>query len=166
MLREPMSADEPVQFGISGDYCYEYLRRESGIHRFRPRDAAAGTVRVRVAAVVAERCEPVFVNRVALKKRGHYGGRVRSRSVVSEPCRLILQNDASLEDSRDLAAWYAASWARRPADVDENVRRYDDEPLLVKDLLTGQSFNRGDWLKPAGFHKLLCERVDAGMAAG
>ena len=166
MLREPMSADEPVQFGISGDYCYGYLRRESGIHRFRPRDAAAGTVRVRVAAVVAERCEPVFENRVALKKRGHYGGRVRSRSVVSEPCRLILQNDASLEDNRDLAAWYAASWVRRPVDVDENVRRYDDEPLLVKDLLTGQSFNRGDWLKPTGFHKLLCERVDAGMAAG
>ena len=40
------------------------------------------------------------------------------------------------------------------------MRRYDDEPMLVKDLLTGRRFNRGDCLKPSAFHALLCERVD------
>ena len=164
MLHEPLAADEPVLFAVGGDYCHGYLRLECGIHRFRPRDAAAGAVRVRVAACAAERCEPAFESRTALKKRGHFGGRVRSRSVVGEPCRLVLQNDASLEDNRDLAARYAASWHHRAADVDENVRRYDDEPPLVKDLLTGQRFVRGDWAKPAAFHALLCDRVDAGSS--
>lgn len=160
VLHEPLTAEEPVFFGISGDYCLGYLLLESGIHRFRQEEPASGAVRVSAVPWSGGRCDPVFQTRVALKKTGQLGGRIRSRCVVSEPSRLVLQNQNSLEDNREVAALCATSWADRPADVDENVRRYDSNPLLIKDLLTKKTFHRVDCLKPENFHALLCQRID------
>lgn len=41
------------------------------------------------------------------------------------------------------------------------VRRYDLEPFLVRDFLTGTTTGRADVLHPEHFHELLCARIDA-----
>jgi len=140
MLHEPVNALEPILVSIEGEYCNGYLRLENGIHRFRHAESASGTVRVRVVPWVANRCDPKFESRVALKKTGQLNGRIRSRSVLTEPTRLTLQNSATLEVNREIASLCALSWKQRAADVDENIRRYDLEPYLIKDLLTQQTF--------------------------
>jgi len=163
MLHEPMEDPESIVFSLEGAYCNGYLRLENGTHRFRQQGSSAAAVRVRITPWLATRCQVEFESRTALKQIGQLGGRIRSRTVVKSPSRLVLQNENTLESNREFAARYAQSWFQREADVDENIRRYDEEPFLVKDHLTEQTFNRRDCLKPDGFHDLLCQRVDASV---
>ena len=160
MLHEPMSDSESISFSLEGAYCNGYLFQENGTHRFRQQGNSTAAIRVRATPWLAEKCHAEFESRVALKQTGQLGGRIKSRTVVNMPGRLVLQNENTLERNRDIAAIYAQSWQQRLADVDENVRRYDEGPFLVKDHLTQQTFNRRDCLKPEAFHKLLCQRID------
>lgn len=160
MLHEPLDDSEVIMFSLKGAYCNGYLRLENGTHRFRQQGESTAAIRVRATPWLSEECQVEFESRVALKKTGQLGGRVKSCTVINSPSRLVLQNENTLERNRDFAANYAHSWFQRIADVDENVRRYDENPFLVKDHLTEQSFNRRDCLKPDVFHALLCQRVD------
>lgn len=58
----------------------------------------------------------------------------------------------------------APSWQNRRYS-DEIVRRSDFEPFSVKDYLTHTSGGRQAMLKPAGFHRLLIQRVDSAADA-
>jgi len=40
------------------------------------------------------------------------------------------------------------------------VRRYDLEPFLVREFLTGTTTSRADTLRPDSFHELLCQRIE------
>jgi len=71
----------------------------------------------------------------------------------------VLQNELTIAENRELAREIAGSW-QRPRSSDAIVRRYDLEPFLLKDHLTGSSSGRRSSLKPAEFHELLCKRVD------
>lgn len=160
MLHEPMEDSESIMFSLEGAYCNGYLKRESGTHRFRRQGSSAAAIRVRVTPWLAIRCQAEFESRTALKQTGQLGGRIKSRTVVKSPSRFVLQNENTLERNREFATSYVQSWFERVADVDENIRRYDEDPFLVKDHLTEQKFNRRDCLKPDVFHELLCQRVD------
>ena len=160
MLHEPISDSESIMFSLTGAYCNGYLNQENGTHRFRQEENPTGAIRVRVTPWVAEQCHTLFESRVALKQTGQLGGRIKSRTIVNSPGRLVLQNENTLERNREIAASHAQSWNDRVADIDENVRRYDENPFLIKDQLTQQTFNRRDCLKPQLFHELLCQRVD------
>jgi len=160
ILHEPLNNSEPIMFSLKGEYCYGYLKRENGTHRFRHEGLASGAIRVRVTPWLDEHCQPEFESRIALKKTGQLGNRIRSSTVVNKPCRLVLQNEHTLEYNRELAIQYAQSWHQRVPDIDENIRRYDENPFMIKDHLTQQTFNRRNCLKPESFHELLCQRVD------
>jgi len=73
----------------------------------------------------------------------------------------VLQNERTLDQNRELARDIAPSWPKQPAAAaNMQVRRYDFDPFLVRDYLTGENFGRKDILKPRLFHELLCERID------
>ena len=161
MLHEPLADNEPIMICIKGEYASGYLNLENGVHSFRDNGARAGAIRVRISPWLPTQCKPVFESRVALKKTGQLGGKIRSRAQVLQPGKMVLQNANTLEENREVAIMYTDSWANRVADVDENVRRYDDNPFLVKDYMTSKTFNRRNWAKPDQFHELLCQRIDA-----
>jgi len=71
-----------------------------------------------------------------------------------------VQNAGSLAENRELAEELAPSWIAATAQPEAVVRRYDLEPFLVRDFLTGTSTGRDDILRPEPFHELLCERID------
>jgi hypothetical protein len=158
MLHEPMRDEEPVVFGVRGDFAYGLLRLEAGHHRVREEETSS-VVRVRVAPWTDRADEMEFLSHRALKKTGQFGGRVRSRLEIAG-INLVLQNDKTLAENRELAADVAPSWAVAPPAKDEVVRRYDLKPFLVRDYLTGTTSGRADALKPKHFHELLCQRVD------
>jgi hypothetical protein len=72
----------------------------------------------------------------------------------------VLQNTLTIGENRELAREIASSWQHHVSS-DAVVRRYDLEPFLMKDHLTGITSGRLSSLKPAEFHELLCNRVDA-----
>jgi hypothetical protein len=96
----------------------------------------------------------------ALKQMGQFGGRVRSRVEVAGR-GFVVQNAASLAENRELAAQFAPAWSSAAEHPETVVRRYDLEPFLVRDFLTGTTTGRADILHAEPFHKLLCERIDA-----
>ncbi len=158
MLHEPMSDEEPVTFGVRGDFAYGLLRLEAGHHRLREGETSS-VARVRIAPWTDRASEIEFLSHRALKKTGQFGGRVRSRLEVAG-MNLVLQNDKTLAENRELAADVAPSWALAPPAKDQVVRRYDLKPFLMRDYLTGTTSGRADALKPKHFHELLCQRVD------
>jgi hypothetical protein len=100
----------------------------------------------------------------ALKARGQLGGKVRSRlecrgSPASGP--LVLQNARSLSENKELAADLVASWSALIAPSEDIVRRYDEDPILVRDARTGFASGKPDALGPARFDALLKKRIDA-----
>jgi ATP-dependent Clp protease ATP-binding subunit ClpC len=163
MVFEPTLPAEPVIAAIGGHYAYGYLHLESGLHRFRG-ERDNNVVSVRVMAWSDETEQRPLIGRVALKKVGLLGGRVRSRLQV-EGSELVIQNERTLAENGVFAASIGASYLRSSAAEAVEVRRYDQEPFLVKDHLTGAT-GRRDTLSPDGFHDLLCERVAATYSQG
>lgn len=66
--------------------------------------------------------------------------------------------------TKTLAREIADSW-QHGSSSDLVVRRYDLDPFLLKDHLTGISSGRQAMLKPLDFHELLCQRVDVTHSA-
>jgi ATP-dependent Clp protease ATP-binding subunit ClpC len=162
MIREPLSDDEPVMIAVVGPYAYGYLRGESGHHRLRTeRDTFVAKVGV---AALGDSAEHVTISvQKALKQVGQYGGRVRSRVEVADG-EFVVQNAGSLAESRELAEEFAPLWLSAASQAHTVVRRYDLEPFLVRDFLTGTTTGRADILRAEPFHQLLCDRIDAGRS--
>ncbi|MCB9743756.1 MAG: AAA family ATPase [Alphaproteobacteria bacterium] len=161
-LRDPEGEDEPAMFAVKGHYTSGLLRLEAGLHRVRG-DEYNSVARVRVAPWTDASGEVRFKRHRALKGAGTYTERVRS--LLECEGGLVLRNDRTLAENRDLAAEIAPAWAKAPAPSDDMVRRYDLEPPLVRDPLTGLSSGRPDQLSPEGLHELLCLRVDVDAEA-
>lgn len=158
LLIDPLQDTDPVFFSLKGDHAFGYLRREHGVHRLRHADEHEA-VRVTVAAWSHEQVDVKFGNQRALKQPGRFGEKIRSQVEVLATPPFVLQNHRTIVENRELARELADSW-RRSVSSDAVVRRYDREPFLLKDHLTGFTTGRPSTLKPAEFHELLCRRVD------
>jgi ATP-dependent Clp protease ATP-binding subunit ClpC len=159
MLHEPMNGEEPVALLLRGPYAHGYLARETGHHRLRHGERSSAA-RLTVAPLT-ERTAPVeFAEQRPLKAVGRLGGKIKSRVAIAG-IRLMLQNERNLSQNRELARDIAPSWPRDAAAEPPRVRRYDLDPFLVRDYLTGADFTRKDILSPKPFHQLLCDRIDA-----
>jgi hypothetical protein len=117
-------------------------------------------VRVVVAPWSHELTDVKFGQQRALKQGGKFGEKIRSQIEVTGDPPFVLQNALTIAENRELAREVARSW-QRCVSSDAVVRRYDLEPFLLKDHLTGITSGRRSILKPAEFHELLCKRVDA-----
>jgi ATP-dependent Clp protease ATP-binding subunit ClpC len=162
MVCEPLSAIEPIVAAVGGHFAYGYLHLESGLHRFRG-ERENNVVRVRVLPWIDRSEQVPLVGRFALKKTGLLGGRVRSRLQV-EGSDLVIQNERTLAENGGFAATIAPSYLQATLTADTEVRRYDRDPFLLKDHLTGTT-GRSDALSPERFHELLCDRIAAAYAA-
>src|SRR5262249_49796800 len=151
--------EEPVALLVRGPYAHGYLAREAGHHRLRNGERPAAA-RVTVAPLT-DRAAPVeFAEQRPLKAVGRLGGRIKSRVAIAR-IPLVLRNERNPSQNRELARDVAPSWPREAAAEPPRVRRYDLDPFLVRDYLTGTDFTRKDILSPKPFHQLLCDRVDA-----
>jgi ATP-dependent Clp protease ATP-binding subunit ClpC len=155
-LCEPKEEEEPAIFGVKGRYPYGFLRAESGLHRVKSGDDHA-VARVRVIPWTDEAGEIELGRHRALKTTGAYGGKIRSRLECGEG--LVLQNDRTLAQNRELALEIAGSWKKGSPRLDTVVRRYDLTTPMFADVATGASSGRPDALSPQRFHELLRERV-------
>ncbi|MCB9681652.1 MAG: AAA family ATPase [Alphaproteobacteria bacterium] len=155
-LHDPRADDECALFAVRGRYATGMLRLEAGVHRVVEGDEHAAA-RVRVAPWTDRKGPVAFVDHRALKAIGTFGGKVRSRLATDG---LVLQNDRTLAQNRDLAVEVGPSWHDAPEPSDVIVRRYDLVAPLVRDVLTGETSGRPDALSPARFHALLCRRVE------
>jgi hypothetical protein len=159
IVREPMADDEPVMIAVFAPYAYGYLRGEAGHHRLRTeRDTLVA--KVRVAPLCDASGGVTFSVQKALKQVGQLGGRVRSRLEVAGS-EFVVQNAGSLAENRELTGELAPSWLSAPVQPETIVRRYDLQPFLVRDFLSGTTTGRPDILHPEPFHHLLCARIDA-----
>ncbi|MEM8784323.1 MAG: AAA family ATPase, partial [Pseudomonadota bacterium] len=160
LLREPLTESEPVLLRLDGHYPYGYLRGEAGHHRLRKGDDHVAA-RVQVAPITDEPGDPALAlgEHQALKKRGLYDGRVRSR-VTTADGSFVLQNAKTLNENRERISELAAAWAMAPEAPQEVIRRYDLKPFFLRDFATGFDTGKGEVLKPEGFHELLCKRID------
>jgi protein subunit release factor A len=166
---EPCDDAEPAVFAVKGSWAYGYLRDEAGLHRIRlvekdGTDARFSVAAVRVAAWTERRGDVFVTQQRALKTQGQHDGKVRSRiecraSAASGP--LVLQNARTIAENRELAADRVASWSTLGALSEEIVRRYDEEPALVRDTRTEWSSGRPDALSPRRFDELLKRRIAA-----
>ncbi len=163
VLREPVSDDEPVMIAVQGHHAYGFLAAERGLHKVQTENGAAAAS-VRTAPWTDLRGGARFLVHRALETTGQLGGRLRSRLECEGG--LVLQNGRTLTDNRDLAGELTMAWSRAPEPPDEIVRRYDRDPTMVRDVLTGFSSGRPDALAPRSFHELLCLRVDAAAQPG
>jgi len=163
VLREPAADDEPVMIAVQGHHAYGFLAAERGLHKVQTENGAAAAS-VRTAPWTDLRGGARFRVHRALETTGQLGGRLRSRLECEDG--LVLQNARTLTDNRDLAGELTLAWSRAPEPPDEIVRRYDRDPTMVRDVLTGFSSGRPDALAPRSFHELLCLRVDAAAQPG
>jgi len=160
-VREPTADDEPAMLALHGRCAFGYLQAEHGLHRMRE-EKVTSVANVRVAAWSDEDEQPGFGRHRALKTSGQYGGKIRSR--LECDTGMVLQNERTLADNREWAGELAPSWAHAPPAADDVIRRYDMSPFVLRDALTGQTIGRRDVLEGRGFHRLLCQRVDAASA--
>jgi len=158
LLADPLTDAEGIFFAIKGPYAFGYLQHEHGVHRLREADDHRA-VRVLVAPWTHAPMEVAFGGQRALKQVGKFGAKIRAHLEVLSGAGFVLQNELTIAENRELAREIAGSW-QRPRSSDAIVRRYDLEPFLLKDHLTGSSSGRRSSLKPAEFHELLCKRVD------
>jgi len=156
----PTRADQPVVLAIKGHYANGYLALESGLHRVR-RGETTAVASVRVGPWLDTRSEPELTEQRALKTTGVYGERVRSRLVCGNG--LLIQNERSLAENRDLATELAPSWDALPPEVEDVIRRYDLEPFKLRDAMTRVTSGRRTALAPRELHQLLCARIDTGV---
>jgi ATP-dependent Clp protease ATP-binding subunit ClpC len=180
---EPCEDGEPAVIAVKGPWAFGYLRGEAGLHRLRlaaKEDEEDGTsaasarrghnlassvsvARVRVALWSERREQPYVTLQRALKATGQHGGKVRSRMECRAPVAsgtLVLQNARTLSQNRELAAELVASWSTLGPAPEDVVRRYDEDPPLIRDVATGTSSGRPDALSPQRFDALLRRRVD------
>ena len=157
LVCEPMSERESVIAAVGGHYAYGYLQLESGHHRFRGKERGS-VVKVRVMPWTDETASVSYSAQRALKKVGLLGGRVRSRLQVAGR-DLVIQNERTLAENRSFAQSVVPSYTQEALDHETEIRRYDSDPFLLKDHLTG-STGRADTLAPDRFHDLLCRRVE------
>jgi hypothetical protein len=155
MLHEPLADDEPIAFAIRGAFAYGYLRLEAGVHRMREGQQASNA-HVRVLPWREGHGQLELGEHRALKATGQLGGRIRSR--LECPPYMVLQNDRTLADNRELAADLCASFTTEHG-PDLIVRRYDEEPARIRDSLTGEARGGLPALRPETFHALLAERI-------
>jgi ATP-dependent Clp protease ATP-binding subunit ClpC len=159
LLADPLEATDTFFFAVKGAYAFGYLQREQGLHRLR-RAQEHEAVRVTVAVWSHIRGNVTFGMQRALKRTGRFGEKVRSRVEVVADTPFVLQSALTIAENRELAREIADSW-QHCSSSDVVVRRYDLDPFLLKDHLTGISSGRQAMLKPLEFHELLCKRVDA-----
>jgi len=164
MLHEPMTSSEAIAVAIKGHFAYGYLARETGHHRLR-RQRESSIARVMVAPWSDSTAPVAFGEQQPLKAMGQLNGKIRSR-VALAGTSLVLQNDRTLTENRELALDIGPSWPRSQMSTTPMVRRYDLDPFLVRDYLTQSDFHRGDILSPKLFHELLCARIDRAVEAG
>jgi hypothetical protein len=162
-LREPVDDDEPAMLAVQGHHAYGFLAEERGLHKVRTENRV-GIASVKTAPWTDLRGGARFAVHRALKDHGQYGGVLRSRLECEDG--LVLQNGSNLTENRELAGELSLAWSRAPEAPDEIIRRYDDDPFNVRDVLTGFSSGRSDALAPRSFHELLCSRVDAAAGGG
>jgi ATP-dependent Clp protease ATP-binding subunit ClpC len=155
-LCEPRADDESALVAVEGNYAYGYLRGEAGVHRLRDGEDKFAAA-VRVAAWTEARATPSVAAHRALKSKGQFGGRIRSRLECDGG--LVLQNARTLADNRDLAGEIGPSWSAVSAAPDDIVRRYDVSPFMIRDSATGFSSGRPDALGPRAFDELLALRA-------
>lgn len=155
-LREPRDEEEPALIAIKGRYPFGMLRHESGLHRIKSGDDHA-VARVRVMPWADASAELEFEAHRALKATGAYGGKIRSRLECSGG--LVLQNERTLAENRELAAELIGAWRSAPPPSDVAVRRYDLTTPLLADVATGLNTGRPDALSPQRFQELLRERA-------
>jgi hypothetical protein len=159
MLHEPMNGEEPIAVLVRGPYAHGYLAREAGHHRLRNGERPSAA-RVTIAPLTDRTAPAEFTEQRPLKAVGRLGGKIKSRVAIAG-VRLVLQNERNLSQNRELGRDVAPSWPRDAAAEPPRVRRYDLDPFLVRDYLTGVDFTRKDILSPKPFHQLLCDRIDA-----
>ncbi len=159
MICEPQVVTEPIVFGVRGLYAFGYLRLESGHHRFRGAERNK-VVKVRVVPWTDIAGDVDLAQQRALKKTGVLGGRIRSRIAIAES-ELVIQNERTLIENRSFAELVVPSWQASHDADDRVIRRYDSDPFLLRDHLTGMSIGKRDVLRPDGFHDLLCRRAVA-----
>lgn len=162
LLADPLAASDAIFLAIKGAYAYGYLEREQGVHRLREAEAHEAA-RVSIARWTHVAANVEFGHQRALKQPGRFGEKIRSRVEVIGGSHFALQNTLTIAENRELARVIAASW-QTSSSSDTVVRRYDLEPFLLKDHLTGLTSGRRSILKPTEFHELLCKRVDLGGA--
>jgi ATP-dependent Clp protease ATP-binding subunit ClpC len=174
---EPYEDTEPAVIAVKGPWVFGYLRGEAGLHRLRlarPSEAddeasVVAVARVRVAPWNERREPPYVTSHRALKVVGKYGGKIRSRLECRVPAGghpLVLQNARTISENRELAADVLVSWGNLGAPSEEIVRRYDEEPRLVRDVATGLSTGRPDALSPKRLDALLKRRVEVLRGGG
>ena len=164
MLQEPMTSHEAIAFVLRGHFAYGYVKREAGHHRVRRRRESS-VARVSVAPLSNRAGAVEFGEQRPLKAVGQLGGKIKSRVAVLGT-RLVLQNANTLSENRELARDIAPSWPREQPPTMPMVRRYDLDPFLVRDYLTGSDFTRADILGPGPFHQLLSARIDQPAGGG
>ncbi len=162
-LCEPRNRDEPAILALKGHFITGFLAAETGLHRVSDGDDS-GAARVRVIPWTDTGTRPEFEAHRSLRGSGVYGGRLRSRLVCR--CGLVLQNDHTLAENRELASELVGAWTAGGRDSDEVVRRYDLKTPMFRDHRTGFSSGRRDTLSAARFHELLCLRIDQRAAEG
>jgi ATP-dependent Clp protease ATP-binding subunit ClpC len=158
LLADPLDDVEPIFASVEGPYAFGYLQHEHGVHRLRDGEDHRA-VRVMVAPWTHASSEVAFGKQRALKQVGKFGAKIRAHVEVTSESGFVLQNDRTIAENRELAREIAGSW-QKPRSSDIVVRRYDLEPFLLKDHLTGISSGKRSSLRPAEFHELLCKRVD------
>ena len=164
LLADPLADTETIFFSVKGPYAFGHLQHEHGVHRLRDAEDHRA-VRVMLAPWTHAPAEVAFGKQRALKQVGNSGAKVRAHVEVVSGAGFVLQNELTIAENRELAREIAGSW-QRPRSSDAVVRRYDLEPFLLKDHLTGLSSGRRASLKPAEFHELLCKRVDIAGGVG
>ncbi len=158
-----MTSDEAIAIALRGHFAHGYVKREAGHHRVR-RQRESSVARVSVAPL-SNRAGPVeFGEQRPLKAVGQLGGKIRSRVAVLGT-KLVLQNAHTLSENRELARDIAPSWPREQPPTMPMVRRYDLDPFLVRDYLTGSDFTRADILGP-GPSTSSCPRASTGRPSG
>jgi ATP-dependent Clp protease ATP-binding subunit ClpC len=163
LLADPLEDTDSIFFAVKGVYAFGYLQREHGLHRLRKAEEHEAA-RVTVAGWSHARSEATFGRQRALKRTGRFGEKVRSQIEVIANQQFVLQSALTIAENRELAREIAESW-KHCVSSDVVVRRYDLDPFLLKDHLTGISSGRQSMLKPSEFHDLLCKRVDVAEAA-
>lgn len=158
LLADPLEDVEVVFASVEGPYAFGYLQHEHGVHRLRDGEDHRA-VRVMVAPWTHASSEVAFGKQRALKQVGKFGAKIRAHVEVMSESGFVLQNDRTIAENRELAREIAGSW-QKPRSSDIVVRRYDLEPFLLKDHLTGISSGKRSSLRPVEFHELLCKRVD------
>lgn len=157
LLGDPLTEVDPIFFALKGAYAYGYLQREHGVHRLRNEDQHEA-VRVTVAPWSHALTDVKFGHQRALKQAGKFGEKIRSHIEVVSDAQFVLQNSLTIAENRELAREIASSW-QQSLSSDAVVRRYDLEPFLLKDHLTGITSGRRSSLRPVEFHELLSKRV-------